>query len=369
MAAFYASGEMSFDDMSRRIGEVVTESGHQIEITEEMINGAVAYADALTTVRNTLRMNGKQAPVVEKFEAKVSAARVNPHLHGTADHVIYKKGDLLYVDDYKFGRGVVVDPRENPQLMLYALGVMETEAGYAFNEVVLRIIQPRTGDGEHCTREWRTTPSAIRAWTDMVSKKAAMALDPGVQAAVNPGAWCRWCPALALCPSMKQKAEETAQADFSVAPKTGVLPNVHLMTVEQLSAAMAWQETIEAWFAAVRELILGKLSSGEPVPGWRIVEGRANRKWVDEVAVIKELGAVLGDRLYERKLLSPAKLERLIGKTTPIEHLTMRPPGKKTIAPDTDPRLSVPSNAQEEFTVWPQASAGGEAEKNLLSYI
>ena len=56
--------------------------------------------------------------------------------------------------------------------------------------------------------------------------------------------------------------------------------------------------------------------------------------------------------LFEHKLLSPAKLEKLpgVGKGK-IDHLTFKPEAKKAIARDTDPRPKAASKAQDDFGV------------------
>lgn len=86
---------------------------------------------------------------------------------------------------------------------------------------------------------------------------------------------------------------------------------------------------------------------GERVPGLKLVEGRKGvRKWRSEAAAIKAIEAAgIQADVYERKLLSPAKMEKLLKDKTitkdqwsalapEITQETTRP----TIADETDKR-------------------------------
>jgi hypothetical protein len=304
--------------------------------------------------KQTLNASPKSASVVAQAETKVYASSVDPDLWGTADFILYRKGDVLYVEDFKYGAGVMVEVEENPQLAIYAIAVMDSEAGWAFDKVVLKIFQPRGRHSDGPEREWVTTPAWLRDFRDKL--KAAVAKTREHNAPLTAGEWCRWCPASAVCPAINKAVQTEAQVSFDVvapdAVKSTILPEVRLMPVEKLAQALAWKETIVGWFESVNEYVREKLEAGEPVPGWKLVDKRSNRDWIDEARVVAEFSAVLGeDKLYERKLLSPAKLEKVVGKGK-VDHLTHKPPTGKTIARDTDPRpVADRTRAQESFSV------------------
>lgn len=355
LAELYASGQASFEDLCSKVGQVIQKDGHDVEITDEMVEGAVVYQEAIQAARDFFTANPKPAPVTEKFEERVHASSIHEACWGTADHYIYRPGDVLFIDDYKYGKGKVVEVEENEQASIYAIGVMD-RVGDAFGEVRIRIIQPRAGHADGQVREWRTTPKALREWARTVAKPAALQTEVA-NAPLKAGDWCRWCDANGACPVFDKQAQEIAQTKFDViapgdveaAPKR--LPAVELLTVEQLAQALTWQDAIESWFVAVKARVTAMLEGGGAVPGWKLVDGRSNRRWISEEKVVAAYEEILGDKLWEKKLLSPAKLEKLIGKKTPIDHLTEKPPAKKSVAPDRDPRPVAAPRAQEAFGV------------------
>jgi hypothetical protein len=131
------------------------------------------------------------------------------------------------------------------------------------------------------------------------------------------------------------------------------------MTVEQMADVMKWEDSFLSMFDAIRFRLKEVLESGGSVPGFKLVEGKSNRKWIDEDAVVREFAPVLGEEaLYEKKLLSPSKLEKIVGKgkkggagsvVGKLDHLTFKPAANKTLARDTDPRPASITSAQEDF--------------------
>lgn len=64
-------------------------------------------------------------------------------MFGTGDCLIIAN-KTLYIIDLKYGRGVLVDAEDNPQMMLYALGALNIfDALYDIEEVEMTIFQPR----------------------------------------------------------------------------------------------------------------------------------------------------------------------------------------------------------------------------------
>jgi hypothetical protein len=118
------------------------------------------------------------------------------------------------------------------------------------------------------------------------------------------------------------------------------------MTVRDMALALEWDEAISAWFDAIRERAKELLASGQEVPGYKLVDGKSNRKWVDEKKVEEDFGALF--EVYEKKLLSPAKLEKIVGKGK-MDAYTFKPEASKTLAKVSDPRPATKSSAAEDF--------------------
>ena len=368
LAEEFVTGKLDSLSMMEKIGTSKMQEGFEIEITEEMFDGAVEYHDVIKADRQMLESTPKPMKVVGEAEKKVCASSVDKDLWGTADYLLYRKGDTLFVHDYKYGAGVIVDPEENEQAMIYAIAAMD-ELGWAFSKVVIKIVQPRGRHEDGTTREW--SPSIERLTEFRDSLKLAVAATRQENAPLKAGDHCRWCPAKPFCPVVRGAAQESAMVDFDVVVPEVVsaaqkLQEVRLLPIARVAKILEWEPMLKSLIEAVKDVVREKLSAGEEVPGWKLVDGReGNRQWVSEDQVVAEFAPVLGaDKLYEKKLLSPAKIEKLVGKKHPIAHLTYRAPGEKAIARATDPRPVAASSAQDAFDV-----VGALPEDDLMSQL
>ena len=91
--------------------------------------------------------------------------------------------------------------------------------------------------------------------------------------------------------------------------------------------------------------------------GWKLVEGRSNRKYSNEAAVIQTVEEA-GFDPYEKKLLGVTAMQKLLGKSRFDELLTAyieKPQGKPTFAPESDKR---PAMNTAKMILW---------RKNIMS--
>lgn len=349
-------GKVSVADLQKRVGQKVKQDGFDVEITDEMVTGAAEYLDSVEEARMYFRthprLDGPQWK--EQLEGRIVASSIGEDVWGRCDYYAYRKGDSLYVFDYKFGRRSV-DAERNDQAMIYAIGVMDQEAGWAFTDVIIRIIQPRRMDGGPTTREWFTTPAELKKWRD--EKAAPAAVESGKpEAKLVPGTWCddTFCPARSSCKALQAKVGEIVQADFAVVPPKAVstlpanqpLPDTSLMTVEQQEKALLWRDVVDGWFKALEASLQQKAEAGERLTHWKLVEGRAgNRTWTDE----EKVKAKWGKDAVEQKVLTPAALEkRLKLKPEDTAELTTKTPGKRTLAVMSDKREAV-NGVRDDF--------------------
>ncbi len=359
----YHEGKLDYMGMVALIGTTVMQEGHEIEITEEMIESAERYHESILADIAKIEATPKAAHVVSKTEARVSAAQsIDPECQGTADKIIYRKGDRLIVRDLKFGRGVV-EVEDNEQMSVYAIAAMDSEAGWAFNEVELVVDQPRADHEDGRERRWITTPAALKKFADEMKAAAAETRNPN--AVLKAGPWCRstYCPVMSKCPAAQGMAQDRAKAVFSeitpallpeatkseekrlTAYKEMRLPDVRLLTDTQLVDAKRWKEAVLGFFDAVDEDLEARMMRGENIAGVKLVDGRSFRKWKDEAAV----EAKFGEAAFERKLLSPAKLEALKGKKAGVDELTYKPEPKKLVVLATDARAESKAKAADVF--------------------
>ncbi len=359
----YHTGKIDGLELVARIGTIVKQEGHDVEVTEEMIDSAINYHDAIQADIEAIKQQGKPKPVVHKTEAEVSAAEsIDPECKGTADKIVYQKGNKLIVRDLKFGRGVV-EVEDNEQMSVYAIAAMDTEAGWAFDEVELIVDQPRAKHEDGIERRWSTTPAALKEFANRAKSAAAETRNPNAE--LKAGPWCQstYCPVRTKCPAVHKQAASSAMVAFSdpvpvllpeqtksiekrAAAYTALrLPDVQLMTDAQVVEAFKWKEAVGGFFTAIEESLHERIMAGGKIPGVKLVDGRSNRAWVNQDEVV----AKWGDEAWERKLMSPAKMEALKGKKAGVDAMTYKPEPKKLLVLSSDARPEARVSAQEAF--------------------
>ena len=87
----------------------------------EMDNHTDTYADYIKQIMYT-----SKAPCIF-IEYKTDYSKYAKEGFGTTDCVIIE-GNTLHVIDFKYGQGVAVSAENNPQMMLYALGIYEANS-------------------------------------------------------------------------------------------------------------------------------------------------------------------------------------------------------------------------------------------------
>ena len=139
---------------------------------------------------------------------------------------------------------------------------------------------------------------------------------------------------------------EVAKTDFGAInpqpPEAGALTNA------QLGHVLENEEVFTSWLKSIKGLALQKLERGEHVPGFKLVKKKANRVWKDIGAAENVLENFSID-FYEKKILSPAKIEKLITNKASIEHLITKPNNGNTIASEDDRRKAVVASAITDF--------------------
>ena len=224
-----------------------------------------------------------------------------------------------------------VEAENNPQMRLYALGAIKLYGElYDIKRVRMSIIQPRI-NREPSTDEISVTE--LLDWAEnYVKPRAALAF--AGEGEFNPSEkTCKFCRAKEQC---KARYEQNL-ALFDEAP------DPLLITVDEAGAVLEKAADIKAWLSDLEKLVMSKLFEGEPVEGWKLVEGRSNRKYTDETKVAEAMKAAGYDeaRLYERSLIGITAMEKAFGKKAVgevLKDLIYKPQGKPTLAPATDKR-------------------------------
>lgn len=267
-----------------------------------------------------------------------------PECNGHVD-VLIKAEKAVAVIDWKFGAGVEVSAFDNTQLKLYALGSI-TDGMSDDTKVLIHIFQPRINtEGE----SWETTAGELRQWCD-ATLKPAVELSRTPDAPLTPGAeQCRWCVG-AACPARYAKAKQDASAIFEKFANTdepGTLQKpeqTDFASDKELAYFLEISKALESFSKAVAKLALEKALSAGGFEGYKAVEGRSIRKWSDEDSAESYLineAKIDRKELYEMKFVSPAKVEKLskeLKKSQEFQALVIKPPGKPTLALESDKR-------------------------------
>jgi hypothetical protein len=159
---------------------------------------------------------------------------------------------------------------------------------------------------------------------------------------------CRFCKAKATCPALRAEMAEVVggAADISDFADLVAREITSETSDNYLPVAMSKIDMIEQWCKAVRAETERRLLAGQPVTGYKLVQGRAgNRDWRDAKAVeemMKKTFRMCDDQVYDFKLINPTKAEKVF-KENPkrwanLQEQIVRSEGKPSVAPATDKR-------------------------------
>lgn len=316
-------------------GEEVTPSG---DITFEMLDCANSYDDYIKNL-----IHSPDAVVLT--EQQVDFSPWVPEGFGTCDCIILQDNTLTVVD-FKYGMGVPVSAEDNPQLRLYALGALNDYGDLIDVEVVeMHIVQPRI---ENYSYEVINI-DALKEWGESIKPIAERAYKG--EGEYVAGKHCKFCPHAGHC----RKLNEVCT--------TYITHNGHQVAIPklapfELAGALQMEPLITLWLKRVKEQAFKDAINGEKIPGYKLVQGKmGNRKWSDESKVLDALKNedISPDSVTETKILSPAQVEKLIGKKKfkqLLNDYTTRAPGAPSLVADTDPRPEFDSQASiiNDFT-------------------
>lgn len=244
-------------------------------------------------------------------ETKCDLSHIEPGMFGTTDAAIVEEFGTLNVIDFKYGAGIPVSPEENSQMLFYALAIAH-QYEYNFERVNLTIIQPRADIDGETIRVWETDTKRLAVFGNEI--RLAVRESKKKNAPLKSGDHCRFCPAQVICPELSTRAMTQAQLDFSAPVEKPIGPPPAAMKPDALAKALTALDRIDDWAKAVREHAFEYLKRGGELPGWKLVEKRSIRKWVNAEATAKLAQKKFGDAAFDRDLKSPAQLEKIAGK-------------------------------------------------------
>jgi hypothetical protein len=274
-------------------------------------------------------------PVV-LIEQQVDFSRWVDSGFGTADCIIVAES-ILQIVDMKFGVGRLISAVRNPQMQCYALGALELFDGiYDIEKVRMVIFQPKRDN----VSVYEISKEDLYQWADEVLKPTAELAFAG-EGNFLCGEWCGFCKAKHDCRARADANLALAQYDFKLPP---------FLTDEEVEEILVRIDDLVAWASDIKEYALQQALSGKEWNGWKLVEGRSNRKYTNEAAVTETVKNA-GFDPYEHKVLAITAMQKLLGKLRFDELLAgfiEKPQGKPTLVPENDKR-PVLNTAKNDF--------------------
>lgn len=271
---------------------------------EEMAECSDTYCEFVMEQVETAKQNCSDPLVL--VEQRLDFTRWVAESFGTADCIIVADG-MLTVIDFKYGLGILVEAEENPQMRMYALGALNLfESLYDIQTVRMIIFQPRRDNISIA----EITKEELLEWAEKILVPAAVLAANG-EGEYKAGKHCQFCKVKATC---RKRAD-----------------------------------TFIGWVNDVKTYALEQAISGKEFPGYKIVEGRSNRRYTNDDAV----AAVVTDAGYdpfEKKLMGVTAMTKLLGKKkfdTLLGSLIEKPKGKPTLVPDSDKRKAWNPTAED----------------------
>ena len=270
------------------------------------------------------------------IEQKLDFSRYVPEGFGHVDCLIIADGTLTVID-YKYGLGIKVSSKRNPQMFCYALGGLALFDGiYDIDNVRLVIYQPRREN----ISEYSISKSELIQWAEDVLSPTAELASKG-EGEYKAGEHCQFCKAKATCRKRAEYNLELAKYDFEV-PAT--------LAHDEIAAILVKADELVSWANDVKEYALKEALNGTKFEGFKLVAGRSNRKYTDEAAAAN-LVIAAGKDPFEKKLLGITAMTALLGKKAfedILGGLTYKPPGKPVLVTADDKRPEF-NSAYEDF--------------------
>jgi hypothetical protein len=354
-------------DLSRAVAEKGTTLAEtpvtaEFLVDQDMVDAVEYFVAAVEASRARLDPRGRE----EHSEKWLDLTWLHPLLGGTGDYIGVEAFGWAELVDYKHGRGVLVEVRDNTQLKTYGVGVL-----HMFPDcegVRMTIVQPRK---EHEDGSIRSIEYTREELMDFAAElKAAAEATQEKNAPLCAGEWCTFCDAKAYvdengdfyeCQALIDAMQEEAQMDFADEPPEVGIPIPTNNT--GLARAAKWLPVFDNYVKAVEGAIQRELMAGRPVAGKKLVRKKANRAfgayveeldelteaednyWVtmsedDVVAIMEsELGLPREQCFQPGKLKSPAQFEKM-GKEVKklVGEMAYKPEGGLTVADEDDPR-------------------------------
>ena len=306
--------------------------------SDEMDEHTDAYVDFVLEQLELAKLTCSDPVVL--IEQHLDFSNYAPDGFGTVDLVLITEQNLQIID-FKFGMGLIVFAEHNSQMMLYALAALDVyDSLYDIEEISMTIFQPRREN----VSTWIISADALRDWClNELVPRAELAFKG--EGEFCPGDWCTFCRAAVKCRARAEEKLRLAQSEFLLPP---------LLADDEIEVILGKLNDISKWANDLMAYALdAAINHGKQWVGYKVVEGRSNRRFKDENAVAESAKNHGYNDIFKQNLITLTEFEKLMGKVKFNEilgDLVEKPPGKPTLVPITDKRTEMNvSNARNDF--------------------
>lgn len=308
--------------------------------SEDMVRHVGSYVDFVVNEFHAMHKEETGGNVIGYWEATFDLSKYIPESFGSSDATLLSP-TILHVIDLKYGAGVKVSAQSNTQLMIYALGMLNTipEAQRGdIKEVRMSIVQPRLDHYDTFTM----SANDLLVWGEKVLKpKAKVAWEGGGEQKI--GDHCQFCPLKAQCRA--QYDAITSDFDEECEPL--------LMTDEEIVEMIGKIDRYRSWINSFDQFVYQEAMNGKKWTGYKLVEGRSSRKITDPDKVRNELlDEYLEDEIMNISLKGITDLEKLLGKkvfAARFGKYLKSQPGAPKLVPESHPGTEY--NSLSDFDV------------------
>lgn len=310
-----------------------------IEVDKDM-------ADAVQVALNAIRSQHPDRNQGNSFiEKPFHCPDLHPLFFGRSDFTFWdQKNRTLHVWDYKHGAGIVVEVKDNPQLMYYGVGMLEQlQLWTEVDQVVLHIAQPRGFHFDGPLRHWAISTLDLEEWLDETLIPAMKHAE--VSRDTKSGDHCRFCPARTMaCPQLEGDMNELEELMKTATEKGSVAK----LTNTQIGRYLELFDTAKIVAKAANTTAFNRLQAGAKVPGRKLAKSRTNRDWKDgaEKAIKKKFGK---DAYTLPVLKSPATVDAMPEGSALTARYAYKPEGGLTVVAQGDTRVAVSKDVKAMF--------------------
>jgi hypothetical protein len=321
-------GEQLLKNKNIKVGGTLKEGDRvSFVVDKEMLSCAEEYADYVRSYFT------KTSIILIEEQFNLSSISVNQF--GTSDATVLNDTHL-HIFDLKTGHNIV-DADNNSQLMLYAIGAIdELEMIYDIEKITLHIVQTRAN---HIS-SWELSYDELMMFKKLAQDKAAEILS-GETSFTPSIKGCKWCSHQANCDALRVHVESVVSGDFDNLDEIDGMANI--ISTSHIKNILDNVDLITNFVKAVQEVALERLENGIAIDGYKLVESRTNRKWIDEEEVEKYLTELNDgiDYFEPPRLKAMGKILKILPKDKKLQELLTKPEGRPVLAPLSDKRSPI----------------------------